>query len=265
MIEEIKNINNSRLLFNTLKLYSDVNLLIGGNGVGKTTLINSIKRGSPGIEIKGDVSKLKVWSNSEDNHRYLSPSPYGDSQNYSKDIVNVFLSGERSEGENVIHSFMTWLEENIEEGAVIVVDEIDSGLSVDNINAIMCIIANVLKDYKIQFILSVNSWHPVYTFDRAICLLTGDKVGFAKDYASFCQYSFKAAKKLEGIRTRQKKAEQREIAKCRKQRERASSVFVHDSPKNTGTFKDHLVPKTFEKRLDETIENFKNNRIKRKG
>lgn len=205
MITEIKNVSNPLLLFKSISKLGKINLLIGGNGVGKTTLLNAIEQKSNTIEITGDISKLYTWKNCKDNHRYNNPSPYA--SDYNESLISLMFSHERSEGENIAHSFLTWFEDNNEPGAVFLIDEIDSGLSVDSLNGIAHVIVGAINKHDCQFIMSVNSWHLLYVFDTAISLIDGKPIKFNRDYDKFCEFSFSSAKKLGSIREKQRETQ----------------------------------------------------------
>lgn len=42
MIKEIKGLSNHRMLFETIKIESSMNILFGGNGVGKSSFLEAI-------------------------------------------------------------------------------------------------------------------------------------------------------------------------------------------------------------------------------
>lgn len=205
MIQKIANKSSEILLFDEIEFENRVELIIGGNGVGKTTLLKAIEEGSDVIEITGDISKLHCWQNAKDNDRYQNPSPYGDGHVFNEKTIKRILSAEKSEGENVADSFVSWIENTIENGAIYLVDEVDSGLSLDNLNAIAHVINETSKEYDCQFILSVNAWHLIYVFNDCISLVDGSRVAFDGNYEEFCKFSFESAKKLHKVRSKQRK------------------------------------------------------------
>jgi predicted ATPase len=200
MIKSIKNVSSDILLFDSVKIGPRLSVLIGGNGAGKTTLLNLIESKSDQIKISPvrDKSPVHVWRNSKENHRYVEPNQFGSSEAYSRDVINRVNSQERSEGENVVYSFMTWIDQHIEAFGIYLIDEIDSGLSVDNLNAIACVMADVMNEHPTtQFIITVNAWHLVYVFDEhCISLIDGKPINFNKDYDKFCKFSYSMAKTL---------------------------------------------------------------------
>lgn len=218
MITRIKNKSNGILLFDEIALKGSLTVLMGGNGVGKTTLIKALAKRDPSIEIEGDTSKIVFWQNAVDNHRYNNPSPF--SKNYTDDIVDLYFTNERSEGENVVHSFLAWAE-SIPDGSIVLLDELDSGLSVDNLNGVGCVIAALIRDKKCQVIMSANSWHFAYCFDdRLISLVDGKKVSFNRDYEKFLDFSQESAKIISKARFKQKKKNTNDRARGRSRRGR---------------------------------------------
>lgn len=203
MITKIKNISNDILLFDKITLEGSLTVLVGGNGVGKTTLIKALYKRDPSLEIEGDTSKLVLWRNAVDNQRYNNPNPF--SKNYTEDLFDLYLTNERSEGENVVHSFLVWAE-SIPYGSIVLIDELDSGLSIDNLNGVGHVIASLISEKKCQVIMSINSWHFVYCFDdHLVSLVDGKKVNFNRDYEKFIEYSQKSALIVSRARSKAKK------------------------------------------------------------
>jgi energy-coupling factor transporter ATP-binding protein EcfA2 len=165
--------------------FEKLNLLFGGNGSGKTTLLNYIKdgleTGSPDLS-KSTSMKYIVHSyyNSKDNNRHNNPNPYGESQAYTHGLVTRFRANEVSEGQSIIYSFSEWLNNFLESYTkddfhVIILDEIDSGLSCDHVNVILHILNdNILDKDNVQIFVSSNMFHWVYALKRVFSMYEGE-------------------------------------------------------------------------------------------
>lgn len=251
MITKIKNIKNPLLLFkNTIELKPGINLLGGGNGVGKTTLLREINQWAKSkglwesserfanlfstkeetmataakhlnIQVDSDekTSRCIFWQNTKDNHRYVKPDFFNPKM---AQIQQYYDAGERSEGENVVVSFLSWLDQlQILETDVLLVDEIDSGLSVDACNGIMSAMLATVKKTGCQFIVTCNAFHFPYVCGEMINLLDGETVNFFSSYTKFCEFSYANARKLGPIRDKaREKARKEQIAWAKKEERR---------------------------------------------
>lgn len=251
MITKIKNIKNPLLLFkNTIELKPGINLLGGGNGVGKTTLLREIKQWAQSkgywesserfanlfsnkeetmataakhlnIQVESDekTSRCIFWQNAKDNHRYVKPDFFSPKMDQ---IQQYYDAGERSEGENVVVSFLSWLDQlQIQDTDVLLVDEIDSGLSVDACNGIMGAMLATAKKTGCQFIVTCNNFHFPYVCGEMINLLDGETVNFFSSYTKFCDFSYANARKLGPIRDKaREKARKEQLAWAKKEERR---------------------------------------------
>lgn len=241
MIRSIRNISNKLLLFSCeIPLKAGINLIGGGNGVGKTTLVHelclwaratgrlrdynrlttlfsteeSLREDSAkllGVEVKaeGPTGRLLFWQNHKDNHRYVKPDFFR--QDNTRTVVRYYSAGERSEGENVVESLLVWLEESAITGKdVVVLDEIDSGLSVDACNGVIKVLLSLAKKTGCQIIVTCNSFHFPFVCGGLINLLDGSYVEFGKSYEEFCKFSLANAKKLVPIREKARRKACRE-------------------------------------------------------
>lgn len=163
-------------------------ILIGGvNGSGKSTLLNSLnpkpidkftlrsekverlKEFNETVELTNNT-KVIFWSNTRNNLKNMKniDELYVDDTIDTGHSFNLFLNSKNlSEGENILvhmKSFIGSLIENLikeknkDEEIVLVVDEIDSGLSDNIIYLIMKMFKNISKKYNIKFIVSCNTY-----------------------------------------------------------------------------------------------------------
>ena len=251
MITSIKNVRNKILLFpGVIELKPGLNLIGGGNGVGKTTLLKEIRlwslskgrhkddshftnlfrteeslqeeaAGYLQVEVTDDGTQGRClfWQNAKDNHRYTKPDFFNPNL---KQIDRYYSTGERSEGENLVESLITWLEESsITGGDVVLLDEIDSGLSVDACNGVLSALLALVKRTGCQVIATCNSFHFPYVLGGMINLLDGSYVEFGRSYEEFCKFSHSNARKLVPIREKARKKAQRAQAAEARRRETA--------------------------------------------
>lgn len=251
MITKIKNIKNPLLLFkNTIELKPGINLLGGGNGVGKTTLLREINQWAKSkglwesserfanlfttkeetmataakclnilVDSDGKTKRCLFWQNAKDNHRFVKPDFFKPEMGQ---IQRYYDAGERSEGENIVVSFLSWLDElQLSDTDVVLVDEIDSGLSVDACNGIIAAMLSATKKTGCQFIVTCNSFHFPYVCGGMVNLLDGSTVSFESSYTKFCEFSYANARKLGPIRDKaREKARKEQIAWAKKEERR---------------------------------------------
>ena len=251
MITSIKNVRNEILLFEeSINLKPGLNLIGGGNGVGKTTLLREIRLWARSMGMCKEESKLKglfsteeslrveagsylgievqsdsesgrclFWQNAKDNHRYAKPDLFNTDL---RQVNRYYSAGERSEGENVVESLITWLEESSVTGAdIVLLDEIDSGLSVDACNGVLAALRALVKKTGCQVIATCNSFHFPYVLGGLINLLDGSYVEFDRSYEAFCKFSHSNARKLVPIREKARRKAQRAQAVEARRRETA--------------------------------------------
>lgn len=179
MIKSIKVKPNSFeediLLFKTAK-FKKLNILFGGNGVGKTTLLNGIINNRLELETKKELI-IKSYINSKDNFRHINQVTYKD---MGRALLQKVNANELSEGQSIIYSLLAYIENtkkiasnNPDKTVVLVLDEIDSGLSAENINMILHLICDLLKMGNIQLFISSNHYHFVYVFKNVFNMYTG--------------------------------------------------------------------------------------------
>lgn len=187
MIKSIK-INDKetlkRLHFSEASFYN-FNILFGGNGAGKTTLLNylkdSIEHGSKDL-VKSTKKKYHVHSyfNSKDNNRYNVPNPMGNSQEYTRLLSTRLHAHEISEGQSILYSFSEWLDYTLKAinktgYHIILLDEIDSGLSCDHVNVIIHMVNdNLLSLDNVQVFISSNMYHWAYVAKDVFSMYDGN-------------------------------------------------------------------------------------------
>ncbi|MNW63318.1 hypothetical protein D3C74_415190 [compost metagenome] len=86
-----------------------------------------------------------------------------------------------SEGQSIIYSILSFFDfvikkasDNKDKTIVILLDEVDSGLSVENINMLLHIINDMPKNT--QFFISTNQYHWVYAIKRGINMYNGEQI-----------------------------------------------------------------------------------------
>lgn len=184
MIKEVRvkkdSFEEDILLFKSAK-FNKLNILFGGNGVGKTTLLNGITNKKLDMDISKELI-IKTYINSRDNFRHINKANY---KNYGVALVQKVNANEMSEGQSIIYSLMAYIEDakdiankNKDKTVVLVLDEIDSGLSAENINMILHILLEFLEIDNTQLFLSSNHYHFVYVFKKVFNMYTGKVVEF---------------------------------------------------------------------------------------
>lgn len=161
--------------FTQIKNTNNLILLFGPNGVGKTTLFQAIfnaadnsalRHSNQGVSVTSTPCKIYGYSNSSDNLKVRKPQSYLESFDLDF-IADQWSARQLSEGQSILFSALSLVDalkpgkhclasEGVD--TVILLDEIDSGLSVDNIDIIMRKIKYALaRRNDLQVILSFNS------------------------------------------------------------------------------------------------------------
>ena len=168
------------LFFNKMNL-EQVTLLFGANGVGKSSLIKGILKQK---EIKFNCDKeIKLYSyiNNEQNFRNMNKN-----SNLSyEDMFNPYLinkkynAEELSEGQSIIYSLQDIFElcmqiKDDSNDSIILLDEIDSGLSIDNVDYLSDKIKEITDKYSnIQFIITFNNFEFCRNFPKVFNMYNG--------------------------------------------------------------------------------------------
>lgn len=174
MIEWINTKENKILMFNSCKCNKNLNLLFGANGVGKTSFLKYIDKCTNNKDLSNNIRlregykafNLYSFSNSDNNYREVGRSSNFGIYPEAHSIVKKYAASSLSEGQSIIFSiqdFLEYLENNLpyenEVSNVILMDEIDSGLSVDNIKYVMDRVNNIINERKdIQMFISFNNY-----------------------------------------------------------------------------------------------------------
>ena len=168
------------LFFNKMNL-EQATLLFGANGVGKSSLIKGILKQK---EIKFNCDKeIKLYSyiNNEQNFRNMNKN-----SNLSyEDMFNPYLinkkynAEELSEGQSIIYSLQDIFELCVQikddsNDSIILLDEIDSGLSIDNVDYLSDKIKEITDKYSnIQFIITFNNFEFCRNFPKVFNMYNG--------------------------------------------------------------------------------------------
>ena len=173
--------------------------LFGPNGIGKSSVIKGLlefsKEGEKPFIAKRTRNPMMIYSycNSTDNTRVREPRSYLESfdPNY---IRNKWNASAVSEGQSILYSALGLFDligtgkhslsmdspdvpESERKEYLVLIDEIDSGLSIDNLDRIMRKLKNTARKRKdIQVIFSFN--HPLVLryFPDVISLYTGHPI-----------------------------------------------------------------------------------------
>lgn len=182
------------LLFKEINKLKKINVLFGGNGVGKTTFLQGILKNNLILSKTKKVPKCNIvmYQNSINNARKNDPNPMMNSERYAKELISKVHAINISEGQSIVYSILNYLseiniylKENTEESLVVLLDEIDSGLSVDHINLIFSMIIDLSEMYdNLQFFISTNSYHFVYIVKNVLSMYTGEWI----DIESYKEY-----------------------------------------------------------------------------
>lgn len=171
----------SKILFFKRIELKQITLLFGGNGVGKSSLINGILNKK---EISYELNKktlLYSYINSKQNLKELSRN---DKLSYEDQfdpliITKKFNADELSEGQSIIYSIQeifelcNQLDSDLDH--LILLDEVDSGLSADNVEYIARKIKSICKAKpNIQFIIAFNNYEFCKTFKEVFNMYNGE-------------------------------------------------------------------------------------------
>ena len=191
-VDNTHKLTKDRFWFKELKLQPGLNFLFGGNGAGKTStfklILSRVRSGwnyynefqklpAEGLSISIDgkpfTGQVCSFSNSENNVMRQSDDDFSFDA-YS--IVRKQQGFSWSEGMNVsvaVHDFLYALEHNFEDGSLVLVDEIDSGLDAHSCSIIRKAILRILKKKPNMYVLlafnqyemvrGCKSWINIYT------------------------------------------------------------------------------------------------------
>lgn len=165
--------------------------LFGPNGVGKSTLIKQLEdRRDITIKTNGMPTKFYSYQNARDNFKIRQPRSYMES--FDPGFMSARFSAQSiSEGQSIIYSMFDLLDglkpkqplaPEPGQDALVLLDEIDSGMSIDNIDITMKKIKNLIqKNEHIQFIFSFNSPRVLKHFPRVLSMYDGTFIELHSD------------------------------------------------------------------------------------
>ena len=196
MIKNIKGFkSNNNLLFDSIDNIKRLNILFGGNGVGKSTLLNYIINNN--IETDSHDYIVKSYINSRDNSKINNNKQL----NNTKDFIRACNCNIYSEGQSIIHNLLSFLQDikelKTDKTIIVCMDEIDSGMSAENINMILWQIKELLETKNnIQFFISCNNYHFVYCFKEVLNMYTGKyiKINSYEEYFELLNEGIKLMK-----------------------------------------------------------------------
>jgi predicted ATPase len=210
-------------LFNLLRYkeieFKNLTIIMGANGTGKSSILQGIDRNlksdnsgyygscaqSINLEFNGKENIYKTLLARSDNGKYRGY--FGD--DISLDIKMMY----QSEGQSTMTLFFNLLnqlekalnnKENMEKDIVFLIDELDSGLSFDNILKIILTIKNLQEKYpNIQIIFTAHNYEFARTFvDNIFCIDFGQYVDLSsyKTYRNYYETHLLYQLKMEEIR-----------------------------------------------------------------
>lgn len=165
--------------------------LFGPNGVGKSTLLDGLlafheRKQNAGVKAEVDkASILFSYKNSQDNLRVRKPKTYMES--FDPFLLKAkFDAGSVSEGQSILYSIYDLIDgigtsknamKYEGKDIVLLIDELDSGLSIDNLDRIL----KKLKYYvgrrkDVQIVFSFNNPYVLRYFPDTISLFTGEVI-----------------------------------------------------------------------------------------
>lgn len=164
--------------------------VFGPNGIGKSTFLKAIldssrARGGHGLRVKCSA-KTSVYSyfNGSDNFKSC------EAKSYDECLTPMYIkmkwdSQKMSEGQSIIHSMFPLLSSNFSDlvsDFTILLDEADSGLSIDNIDTMMRKIKSMIRKYpKVQIIFSFNSPRVLKWFPKVLSMYDGSAIEMHSD------------------------------------------------------------------------------------
>lgn len=163
--------------------------LFGPNGVGKSTLISALEQQKLNITMDRPTGFIS-YQNSRDNFKVREPRSYLESFE-PWFIKSKWDAKTISEGQSIIYSMFDLLDGFRNGGAfpeeegldqLILLDEIDSGMSIDNVDTTMRKIKYLLRIRKdIQFIISFNSPRVLKHFPKVLSMYDGTSLELHTD------------------------------------------------------------------------------------
>lgn len=189
------------LLFDEMEL-GKINLLGGPNGSGKSTLISHLinywthtKKSDLDLEFDKEMD-VYTYINSKQNRRYMDKNPdisYADLCRPNIQLLKL-ASQSMSEGQSIVYSMFDILNSLAEipfsdnRDILIVFDEMDSGLSLDNIDYIMNKVYEIseVRD-DMQFIIAFNNYAVCRKYHKVKSMIDGKTINI-QSYEEFFKF-----------------------------------------------------------------------------
>lgn len=159
--------------------------LFGPNGVGKSTLIKSLEKKTK-LNVQWDrPTYIFSYQNARDNFKIREARTYAEA--FDPSFMNAKFDAKGiSEGQSVVYSMFDLLDGFKKNGQLepvegkdylVLLDEIDSGMSIDNIDVTMRKIKYLVRTRKdLQFIMSFNSPRVVKHFPQVLSMYDGQMI-----------------------------------------------------------------------------------------
>lgn len=195
---------NYRFYTDTINFKAGVNLLFGGNGQGKSSLIEYLRalasvrdplgsykgifRYCKLIKVEGEL-KSYSFVNSEDNGTYFDGNTL-DENKYEFGLIRKMQSTMRSEGQNVMQSMTDFLYAldhlDKDNKAVVFIDELDSGLDVCMCRYLVKRLKKVIKEKpNLQFFIAFNQYEISKLDSQWLNVCTGELEDCPKTYEEY--------------------------------------------------------------------------------
>ena len=234
MITSIRTKSNYTLI-KEIKIENKLTLLYGCNGVGKSTFLREVNTVINGGKLDNvtfdEETTLKIkkireddakdtkfkfgeklseiyekygiyyYTNRHENFERVDPQDTSRCDDFMEAMGRRGAAMSRSEGQNVLMSFLSWIDNiSVKDGSTIVIDEIDSGLSVEHVNIICHVISDLIRTKRLQVIVAINNYHWFYHFNKTpnigiIDMSTGNKIKF-DDYKDFLKFTVDTSQKV---------------------------------------------------------------------
>lgn len=172
-----------------------INVLIGGNGAGKTTWIKGIINGE--VEIFTD-KEIKVFKyDNEKNFKNINIPLHLVSDGLDYLLHKTLACSEGQMAMISISSFLEYVKENLSKDKtnVILLDEVDTGMGSDTVNALLWEISDLLMYYdeEIQLFISSNNYHWIYFFKYGLDIVNNkwEKINSYDEYYSILEKNHK--------------------------------------------------------------------------
>lgn len=195
-IKEVPDYLKDRIFFDEEIELKPLTILTGPNSSGKSTLIQAIRNKKIKIEIESTESGFKCnhysFTNSIDNQRN-SKELSGYDSFYAEKFLDKYITMRLSEGQsNLLYCYdMLDLIKSLQsrdEDSVVFIDEIDSGLSIDNQIFFIKRLVNLMKKDKLHkvFVIISSNCYEFCNLAKNNCLdiITGKYVSF-NNYEEF--------------------------------------------------------------------------------